>query len=135
MNSNPLEKEIETKVCAYAKKLGVIHYKFTSPAKRSVPDRVFVLPGGRVFWIEFKRKGEMPRSAQAIEIAKLRQQGATVYIVNDVENGKRVIEREKSGDAIFDQAYMKNLMLLAETKNPLMQLVRAKMKKDLLDEY
>ena len=93
-NPDPLEKVIEQKVCDFAKSLGMLAYKFTSPARRSVPDRLFVVPGGRVFWIEFKRKGKKPSPAQEVEIAKLRGKGAVVHVVDNVIDGKRIIELE-----------------------------------------
>ena len=37
-----LEKQIESKVCDYAKSKGVLAYKFTSPARAAVPDRLFI---------------------------------------------------------------------------------------------
>lgn len=94
MNPNPLEKEIEEKVCAHAKHLGIMHYKFTSPARRSVPDRLFILPGGATFFIEFKRCGEHPTASQRVEISKLQQQGATVYVIDTVEAGKAAVDAE-----------------------------------------
>ena len=91
MKSNPLEKDIEKRVCDYAKSLGIIHYKFTSPARRSVPDRMFILPGGQVFFIEFKRKGKEPTEAQLVEIDKIRKQGAKVLVIDDVAQGKAYV--------------------------------------------
>lgn len=88
MNPNPLEKDIEKRVCDYAKSLGILVYKFTSPSRRSVPDRMFVLPGGGVFFIEFKRKGQKPTAGQEIEIAKLRKQGARVFVIDNVTAGR-----------------------------------------------
>ena len=52
--SDPLEKDIEAKVCLYARDKGMLTYKFTSPARAAVPDRMFIYKG-RVFFIEFKR--------------------------------------------------------------------------------
>ena len=63
-NPDPLEKEIEAKLVLFAKSLGIICYKFTSPSRRSVPDRVMVLPGGRVIWMELKRRGQKPTASQ-----------------------------------------------------------------------
>lgn len=91
-NPDPLEKDIEGKCVQHAKSLGILVYKFTSPSKRSVPDRIFVLPGGHVFWIEFKRLGKEPTPAQTVEIEKLRKQGVTVYVVDNVTEGKGRIE-------------------------------------------
>lgn len=96
-DDGPLEKVIEEKVCSFAKSLGILHYKFTSVGRRSVPDRIFVLPGGNVFFIEFKRAGEHPTPAQRIEIGKLQKQGATVYVIDNVESGKRVVGIEFYG--------------------------------------
>lgn len=94
MNPDPLEKDIEKRVCAYAQSLGILHYKFTSPARRSVPDRIFFAPEQNTFLIEFKRKGEKPTKAQAIEIEKIRATGTNVYVVDNVEDGKSIIEME-----------------------------------------
>lgn len=93
-NLNPLEKDIEKAVVLYARSLGMLCYKFTSPSRRSVPDRVIVSPGGRVFFMELKRKGEKPTASQDVEIAKLRKQGATVYVVDDVNQGKTILDAE-----------------------------------------
>lgn len=92
-NSTPLEKVIELKVCDHAKKLGCLVYKFTSPARRSVPDRLFIMPGGKgCFFIEFKRLGAKPTAAQEIEIAKIRKQGVTVGIIDNVQSGKAFVD-------------------------------------------
>lgn len=91
MNPNPLEKDIERKVCDYAKSLGILVYKFTSPSRRSVPDRIFFTPRGHVFLIEFKRKDQKPTPAQEVEISKLRKNGIRVHIVDDVAEGKFVV--------------------------------------------
>ncbi len=93
-NPDPLEKDIEQRVCQFAKELGIMHYKFTSPSKMSVPDRLYILPGGRSFFIEFKRLGKHPTPSQRVEISKLQKQGATVYVIDTVEDGKRVVSAE-----------------------------------------
>lgn len=90
--SNPLEKVIEKKVCDHAKQLGCLVYKFTSPSRRSVPDRIFIMPDGKgAFFIEFKRKGAKPTEAQKIEIAKIRGQGMRVFVIDNVEAGKACV--------------------------------------------
>lgn len=93
-NPDPLEKVIEGKVCDYAKSLGCLVYKFTSPSRRSVPDRMFIVPGGRVVMIEFKRLGKEPSPAQAVEIAKIQKQGVSVWVIDNVDAGKRAIDLE-----------------------------------------
>lgn len=93
---NPLEKDIERKVCDYAKSLGILVYKFTSPSRRSVPDRMFITPTGVVFFVEFKRKGEKPTPSQQVEIEKIRKNGIKVFIIDNVEMGRELMAM-KSG--------------------------------------
>lgn len=91
MNNDPLEKEIEASVVAHAKKLGMLVYKFTSPSRRSVPDRMFITKAGVVFFIEFKRRGQKPTASQEIEIAKIRAQGVKCFVVDNVDDGKKIV--------------------------------------------
>lgn len=90
-NLDPLEKEIEKAVCDYAKKLGCLCYKFTSPSRRSVPDRMFIV-ADKVFFIEFKRKGEVPTAAQHIEIGKIRKKGIPVFVIDNAVSGKALVK-------------------------------------------
>lgn len=89
-----LEKIIEEKVCSYAKRLGALVYKFTSMGKRSVPDRIFFLPGGWSFLIEFKQAGKHPTPSQRVEISRLQQQGVSVYVIDSVESGIAAVDAE-----------------------------------------
>jgi hypothetical protein len=87
-----LEKQIEAKVCAYAKERGLMVYKFTSPARAAVPDRMFVLPSGKIFFCEFKRSGEKPTQAQEREHHRLRQYKVVIYVIDDVIAGLRMVD-------------------------------------------
>ncbi len=91
-NPDPLEKDIERKVCDYAKSLKMLCYKFTSPSRRSVPDRMLITEMGEVWFIEFKRRGCVPTPAQQVEINKIRKTGIAVFVVDNVEQGKRIVE-------------------------------------------
>lgn len=90
--NNPLEKQIEDAVCRYAREHGLLAYKFTSPARAAVPDRLFILPNGRAFFCEFKRGGQKPTPAQTREHDKLRQQHVTVFVIDNVNEGKNMID-------------------------------------------
>lgn len=92
MNTDPLEKDIEKRVCDYAKSKGCLTYKFVSPSRRSVPDRLLIVPKGTVFFIEMKRRGQKPTPSQAVEIEKIRALGVKVFVVDDVDTGKSVID-------------------------------------------
>ncbi len=86
-----LEKDIEKAVCDYAKSKGVIAYKFTSPNRKSVPDRLFCGYHGHHWFIEFKAPGKKPTPKQWREIERLRKLGHIVYVVDNIEWGKRCV--------------------------------------------
>lgn len=87
-----LENQIEQKVCEYAKRKGFLVYKFTSPNRMAVPDRLFVCPNGKMFFVEFKREGAKPTPAQEREHARLQGHNVSVFVVDNVEQGKFVID-------------------------------------------
>lgn len=76
----------------YAKSKGCLCYKFTSPSRRSVPDRLFITPRGECFFMELKRKGQKPTAAQEVEIDKIRRQGVPVCVADTVAAGKVMID-------------------------------------------
>lgn len=86
-----LERDIETRVCKHAQKFGVLTRKYTSPSHRSVPDRLFLFPGGLVAFIEFKQKGKKMTKGQQREAQKLMSLGHKVYLVDDVNEGKQLV--------------------------------------------
>lgn len=81
------EKSIETKVVRYARARGVLVLKLNVMHNRSWPDRVFWIPGGRPFLIEFKRPGATPTPKQAIMLRKLEELGYDVTWCDSVESG------------------------------------------------
>ena len=87
-----LEKEIEKRVCEYAKSKGWLVYKFTSPARAAVPDRLLISPLGKVIFCEFKREGQKPTVPQEREHQRLREQRVSVFVVDNVADGKAIID-------------------------------------------
>lgn len=87
-----LEKDVEKKICQYAKSKGFLTYKFTSPARASVPDRLIISERGDMFFMEMKRPGGKCTTGQEREIARLKQQEVAVFVVDNVEYGKQLID-------------------------------------------
>lgn len=76
-----LEKDIERRLKKKVESRGGLCLKFT-PAESGFPDRVLVLPGGRVVFVELKRAAtERPRKLQEYQIKRLKDLGAEVYVV------------------------------------------------------
>jgi hypothetical protein len=59
-----LENPIENKVASIAKAMGVPSLKLNLTGNRGWPDRLFLVPGGRPLFIEFKRPGDDLRPLQ-----------------------------------------------------------------------
>jgi len=76
------ESTIEKHLVAEVKKAGGMAYKFVSPGRRSVPDRLVLLPGGRAVFVECKAPGEKPRPDQLREHERLRALGFAVVTLD-----------------------------------------------------
>lgn len=87
------EAYVEEKVCTYAKDHDFLVYKFTSPNRAAVPDRMFVHRTGYMFFIEFKAEGKVSTPAQEREHLRLKGHNVSVYVCDDVSEGKRIIDR------------------------------------------
>jgi len=87
-----LEKDVEGNNRTYAKKKGVMFEKFTSPAKRSVPDDILTFPNGLIAFIEYKAPGKRATPKQWLDHQKRRAMGCLVYVVDDPDVGRRVID-------------------------------------------
>lgn len=75
------ESLIEKHLVAEVRKAGGIAYKFVSPGRRSVPDRLVLLPGGRLVFVECKAPGKEPRADQLREHERLRALGFSVVVL------------------------------------------------------
>ena len=77
------EKTIEQKFVAAVKAAGGLALKFTSPGFDGVPDRLALLPGGKVAFVEVKAPGEKPRPLQLARHRLLRRLGFQVYMLDE----------------------------------------------------
>ena len=78
----PLEKEIETKLREIVKKRGGLCLKWVCPGWAGVPDRIILLPRGRVIFVETKRpKGGRLSTRQEWWQRKLRSLGFADWII------------------------------------------------------
>lgn len=80
------ESQLEQKLVTHIKNLGGIAYKFTSPNRRAVPDRLCIMPCGRVFFVEVKAPTKQPTPLQQHEHKILRELGHIVVIVDNEES-------------------------------------------------
>ena len=70
------------------KELGGMCEKFTSPGRRSVPDRIVSLPGGQLIFVELKAPGKTPSKLQQRDHERRRTMGFDVRVIDTVEDAR-----------------------------------------------
>ena len=76
------EKVIEQALVRAVLKHGGLCLKFVSPGYAGLPDRLILMPGGRMAFVEVKAPGEKPRPLQVYMHAQLRILGFDVYVID-----------------------------------------------------
>ena len=79
------ESEIESRLRTEAKKMGGMAVKFVSPGLDGVPDRIVLLPGRKIAFVELKAPGKKPRPLQEKRMRQLKCLGFPVYVIDGVE--------------------------------------------------
>lgn len=79
-----LEKELEHRLVREVKRIGGWALKFTSPGQAGVPDRILLFPG-KVYFVELKAPGNIPRPLQAQVIRRMRNLQQKVFTVSNVD--------------------------------------------------
>ena len=79
------EKTIEKKLVIAIKDMGGIAPKFISPGLDGMPDRIVLLPCGRMGFVEVKAPGKVPRPLQEARHRMLRMLGFKVYVLDTVD--------------------------------------------------
>ena len=79
------EKTIEQHLVKAVKNSGGIAPKLVSPGFDGMPDRLVLLPGGKIGFVEVKAPGKEPRPLQVARHGLLRRLGYKVYVLDDPE--------------------------------------------------
>lgn len=77
------EKAIERYLVEQAKQNGLLCLKYSNPNMVGYPDRLLVLPGGGVVWVELKSKGRKPTKIQQMRMAELTGMGHLVKVIDN----------------------------------------------------
>jgi len=80
------EKTLEARLQKEIRKRGGMALKLLSQLHRGLPDRLTLLPGGLVVFVETKSTGKNPTKLQAHCHEQLRQLGFTVFVVDSTES-------------------------------------------------
>lgn len=79
------ERQIEQHLVAAVRKRNGLCPKWVSPGLDGVPDRIILLPGGRVAFAELKAPGKTLRTQQRYRKAQLGRLGFKVYVIDSKE--------------------------------------------------
>lgn len=97
------EKDIERFLVNGVKKLGGVAYKFVSPGNAGVPDRLIVMPGGRVYFVELKTDAGYATILQKRQMDRLLRLGCDVNLVRGLDEVMALLGRlageQKEGGA------------------------------------
>ena len=85
------EKEIEKKLKDYVKSKNGECFKFVSPGIAGVPDRIVLMNGGKIGFVELKKKGKKPRPIQVKVMNRLQGLGFLCFVIDDVKQIEGVI--------------------------------------------
>ena len=80
-----MEKAVETYLREQVRKAGGLALKLVCPGWTGVPDRLILLPGGRIFFAETKDLGKTPKRRQKYVHSRLRELGFTVFVPDSKE--------------------------------------------------
>ena len=91
------EKQIEQSLVTAVREAGGWCPKFISPGLNAMPDRIVLMPGGRIGFVEVKAPGQKPRKLQIRRHVRLRHLGFPVFVLDDPEQIPGIIKAVQKG--------------------------------------
>lgn len=91
------EKQIEQKLVDGVKGHGGIAPKFVSPSFAGMPDRLVLLPHGKMAFVEVKAPGKKPRPLQVKRHGMLRALGFQVFVLDDASDIPGLLKKITEG--------------------------------------
>ena len=92
------EKQIEQSLVTAVRKAGGWCPKFISPGLNGMPDRIVLMPGGRIAFVEVKAPGKKPRKLQIRRHARLKVLGFLVFVLDDPKEIPDIMTAIQEGD-------------------------------------
>ena len=92
------EKRIEQKLMMEVRRCGGMALKFVSPSYSGMPDRLILLPDGKVAFVEVKAPGKKPRPLQIKRHEMLRKLGFRVFVLDVASDILMILKEVMEGD-------------------------------------
>lgn len=87
-----LENRVEQALRKATIKRGGYCWKWVAPGMAGVPDRIVMLPGGKVGFVECKAPGGKPRPQQVARMDQLKELGLKVFVLDCLEDVEVVLD-------------------------------------------
>ena len=94
-----LESRIEQLLVRLVRTAGGTTFKFNSVGNDGVPDRIVVMPGGRIYFVELKTVTGRPSKLQLAQGARLRRLGCSFRVLYGEMDVRRFVD-EVTDDAV-----------------------------------
>lgn len=82
------EKDVETALVKNIEKQGGKAYKFVSSVS-GVPDRICLLPKGKIVFVELKAPGKKPSALQLVVHKQIQKLGFRVLVIDNLEDARK----------------------------------------------
>lgn len=86
------ERDIEKWIRLRIESMGGKFMKLVSPGNNGMPDRIAVLPGGRIYFIELKADGGRLSPLQVWQQRRLAESGCNVRTIRGMDEARSFIE-------------------------------------------
>ena len=83
-----LEKDIENWLNKQIEQMGGLAFKFVSPGNPGVPDRIYILPNGKVWFVELKQQFGKVANIQKWQRERLIRLGCNYRLVKGMDDAK-----------------------------------------------
>ena len=86
------ESDIERACVKHWNMMQLVQKKNIGPGNEHWPDRTFINADGLHLYVEFKAPGKLPTPGQIRQINRLRNTGCHVYVIDNVQEGKALLD-------------------------------------------
>ncbi|MBQ6745005.1 MAG: VRR-NUC domain-containing protein [Acidaminococcaceae bacterium] len=99
------EKRVEALLVSGVKQMGGVAYKFVSPGNSGVPDRIILMPGGKIYFVELKREGGQLTNLQKRQINRIQKLDCQVDVLHGLAEVSNFLlrlqkDQQEGGDAL-----------------------------------
>lgn len=86
------ESEIDRWLGRQLRGMGCLYYKWVSPGCIGVPDRIVIIPGGRILFLELKTENGVLSAGQNFQIQRITKMGALAVVIHGMREASALVE-------------------------------------------